>query len=61
MSWYPIVTFWQVTADLTHAQSGPDGHGHNYDDLLLDAWAAVAPPDGWTDDDTARIDAMLNP
>ncbi|WP_166509634.1 alpha/beta-hydrolase family protein [Blastococcus sp. TF02-8] len=61
MSWYPIVTFWQVTADLTHAQSVPDGHGHNYDDLLLDAWAAVAPPDGWTDDDTARIDAMLNP
>ncbi|MDQ3825775.1 MAG: alpha/beta hydrolase, partial [Actinomycetota bacterium] len=28
MSWYPIVTFWQVTADLVHAQSVPQGHGH---------------------------------
>lgn len=61
MSWYPVVTFWQVTADLTHAQSVPDGHGHNYDDLILDGWAAVAAPDGWTDADTARVAAVLGP
>ncbi|RBY83862.1 hypothetical protein DQ238_02030 [Geodermatophilus sp. TF02-6] len=61
MSWYPIVTFWQVTADLTHAQSVPDGHGHNYDDLIPDAWAAVAAPDGWTDADTVRISSILDP
>jgi uncharacterized membrane protein len=46
MSWYPIVTFWQVTADLTNAQSVPDGHGHNYGGLMLDGWVAVAAPDG---------------
>jgi uncharacterized membrane protein len=55
MSWYPVVTFWQITADLTHAQSVPDGHGHNYSDLILDAWVAVAAPDGWTAADTTRV------
>lgn len=55
MSWYPIVTFWQITADLTRVQSVPDGHGHNYGDLILDAWVAVAAPDGWTTADTARV------
>jgi uncharacterized membrane protein len=59
MSWYPVVTFWQVSADLTHSQSVPDGHGHNYNDLILDGWAAVAAPEGWTDADTARIRTVL--
>ena len=44
MGWYPVVTFWQVTADLTHSQSVPDGHGHNYNNLILDGWAAVGAP-----------------
>ncbi|MGV0600556.1 alpha/beta hydrolase, partial [Mycolicibacterium pulveris] len=30
MRWYPIVTFWQVAADMTNASSVPEGHGHNY-------------------------------
>ncbi len=61
MSWYPVVTFWQLTADLMHAQSVPDGHGHNYGDLMLDAWVAVAAPEGWTDADTARVRQVLTP
>ncbi len=48
MRWYPIVTFWQVAADMTNAVSVPGGHGHNYGDYVLDGWVAVAPPDGWT-------------
>jgi uncharacterized membrane protein len=60
MRWYPIVTFWQVAADLTNAASVPDGHGHNYGDFVLDGWAAVAPPDGWTADDTERIRVALD-
>jgi uncharacterized membrane protein len=60
MGWYPVVTFWQVTADLTHSQSVPDGHGHNYNDLILDGWVAVAAPPGWTEADTARVRAALN-
>ncbi|WP_214369831.1 alpha/beta hydrolase [Pseudonocardia sp. H11422] len=59
MSWYPVVTFWQVTADLTNAQSVPDGHGHNYGDMIADGWAAVAAPEGWTEDDTARVRQAL--
>jgi uncharacterized membrane protein len=55
MRWYPIVTFWQVAADMTNASSVPGGHGHNYGEYVLDGWAAVAPPDGWTKDDTDRI------
>ncbi|QNG38788.1 hypothetical protein F1C76_21630 [Geodermatophilaceae bacterium NBWT11] len=54
MSWYPVVTFWQVTVDMTNAQSPPDGYGHNYGNLMLDAWLLIAPPDGWTEADTAR-------
>ncbi len=37
----------------------PGGHGHNYGDFVLDGWAAVAPPDGWTPDDTERIRIAL--
>jgi uncharacterized membrane protein len=60
MSWYPLVTFWQVTADLTHAKDVPDGHGHNYGDLILDGWVAVAAPDGWTPADTERVRRVLD-
>jgi uncharacterized membrane protein len=59
MRWYPIVTFWQVAADMTNASSVPGGHGHNYGDFVLDGWAAVAPPDGWTSGDTERIRQSL--
>ncbi|MEZ0363128.1 alpha/beta hydrolase [Mycobacterium sp. pUA109] len=60
MRWYPVVTFWQVTADLTNALSVPSGHGHSYGDTVLDGWVAVLPPDGWTAADTERIRAALH-
>jgi uncharacterized membrane protein len=59
MRWNPVVTFWQVSADLTNAEGVPGGHGHNYSNDILDGWAAVAPPDGWTATDTERIRAAL--
>ncbi len=59
MRWYPIVTFWQVSADMTNASSVPGGHGHNYGESVLDGWAAVVPPDGWTADDTERVRVAL--
>ena len=59
MHWSPVVTFWQVSADLTNAESVPGGHGHNYSNDILDGWVAVAPPDGWTTADTERIRAAL--
>jgi uncharacterized membrane protein len=59
MRWYPIVTFWQVGFDMTNASAVPAGHGHNYRNSVLDGWVAVAPPDGWTHDDTERIRRAL--
>jgi uncharacterized membrane protein len=59
MRWYPIITFWQVGADMTNASSVPGGHGHNYSNSVLDGWAAVAPPDGWTAADTERVRAAM--
>ena len=59
MRWYPIVTFWQVAADMTNAAGMPGGHGHNYGLSVLDGWAAVAPPAGWTAGDTDRVRTAL--
>jgi uncharacterized membrane protein len=63
MRWYPIVTFWQVTADMagnvTNSTPVPPGHGHNYGDSQLDGWVAVAAPQGWTAFDTDRIRRSL--
>ncbi len=59
MRWYPIVTFWQVSADMTNASGVPAGHGHNYGDSVLDGWVAVIPPDGWTSADTERVRASV--
>ena len=59
MGWYPVVTFWQVTADLVAANGVPPGSGHRYDDLIPAAWAAIVPPGGWTAADTQRLERTL--
>ncbi|MCV7215983.1 alpha/beta-hydrolase family protein [Mycobacterium crocinum] len=63
MRWYPIVTFWQVSADMagnvTSSQASPNGHGHNYGNSPLDGWVAVAAPAGWTPEDTERVRRSL--
>ena len=59
MRWYPIITFWQVGADMTNARAVPGGHGHNYGETVLDGWAAVPPPAGWTAADTERVRVAL--
>ncbi|GAA4809200.1 alpha/beta hydrolase [Tomitella cavernea] len=59
MRWFPLVTFWQVSADLAMAADVPDGHGHNYGTQVLDGWAAVAAPSDWTDADTERTRVLL--
>jgi uncharacterized membrane protein len=59
MRWYPFVTFLQVGADMTNATGVPGGHGHNYGETVLDGWAAVLAPAGWTADDTERVRIAL--
>lgn len=42
MSWYPLVTFWQVTADMSVSNTVPAGFGHRYGaDETVPAWAAI--------------------
>ena len=55
MGWFPLVTFWQVAADLTYSFGAPAGHGHRYGANVVDSWVAIDAPDGWTDDDTQRL------
>jgi uncharacterized membrane protein len=55
MRWYPFLTFLQVTADLALAEAAPKKHGHDFRRAAAAAWAAIAPPTGWSD---ARTDAL---
>ncbi|MFV0463364.1 MAG: alpha/beta hydrolase [Nostocoides sp.] len=41
MHWLPVITFWQVTADMAVGLSQSAGHGHKYYDEEVGAWAAV--------------------
>lgn len=58
-AWYPFITFWQVTCDLAGSTGVPDGYGHNFGQMPVAAWAAVARPPGWTTADTTRLEALL--
>lgn len=59
VSWFPLVTFLQLTVDLVNSIQVPPGHGHNYASLFADGWAAVAPPDRWAQADTDRLRLVL--
>jgi uncharacterized membrane protein len=59
MTWLPVVSFWQVTADLAFATGVPDGHGHRYLADYVDGWARVAQPPGWTSADTERLRPLI--
>ncbi|WP_327095219.1 alpha/beta hydrolase [Nocardia vinacea] len=59
MRWWPFVTFWQVTCDLSNAQGVADGHGHRYGSLVLDGWIAVAAPPYWTVEQSDKIRAEI--
>jgi uncharacterized membrane protein len=58
-TWFPIVTFWQVSADMAFSTGVPDGHGHKYGKLPTDAWSYVAPPEGWTPQKTEALKTEL--
>lgn len=50
MSWLPVVTFWQLTADMAMANSVPGGFGHRYFQAeVVPAWGAVLGLDPGTD------------
>jgi uncharacterized membrane protein len=57
--WIPLVTFWQVTADLPLSTGVPDGHGHNYHREFVDGWARVLQPAGWTADKAEQLREII--
>lgn len=59
MEWFPVVTFWHVTADLPLAVGVPGGHGHVYTDEHVNGWVAVMQPEGWTRQRTAELRRII--
>ena len=59
MRFIPVITFWQVSADLGNAVGASAGYGHDYDSQMLDGWAAVTSRPGWDDSEAERFTAML--
>jgi len=55
MTWIPIVTFLQVSADMAVSTSVPDGHGHTYLEGIPYSWAAILEPPGWTLEKTQQL------
>jgi uncharacterized membrane protein len=55
MFWIPLVTFWQVAADLPVATGVPYGHGHNYHREFVDGWATILRPAGWTTEKAEQL------
>jgi uncharacterized membrane protein len=59
--WVPIVVGTQGVFDLMAGFGAPPGFGHDYRLDYVDGWARVAPPDGWTEADTERLEELLFP
>ena len=55
MFWLPLITFWQVSADLPFAIGAPAGHGHRYVADYVDGWNAVIQPSGITGRDLTDL------
>ena len=60
MVWIPVITFWQVAADMAFSMGVPAGHGHRYGANVVDGWVQVDAPDSWSDADTAALRALID-
>lgn len=55
LRWYPVVTMFQLAADMI-VGNAPPGFGHTYAATdYIDAWLALTEPAGWTEDDIQRL------
>jgi uncharacterized membrane protein len=57
--WFPFVTWAQGVADLSAGFGAEPGFGHDYSISFVPGWAAVAPPEGWTIEDSQRLMKFL--
>lgn len=60
MRWYPFVTFIQVGIDQFFGTTVPNGHGHNYPNTIVNAWASVVPPPNWNQTKADRLQAIID-
>ena len=58
--WFPIVSFVQVTVDQFHGTGVPNGHGHNYGNMMVSAFEQLARPEGWTSAQTEALQQMID-
>ena len=61
MNWVPVVSMWQVGADVGAASLVPEGFGHLYGPSeYLDAWIGLIQPTDWDADDSNRLADYLD-
>ncbi len=60
LRWWPLITFFQVSADLIYSTGVPVGHGHVYASNQVWAWASILQPPGWTDEKSEQLIADLS-
>jgi uncharacterized membrane protein len=59
MPYLPMATFLQLTVDLAVSTNVPLGHGHAFGPSQAEAWVLIAPPAGWSAEDSERLLAVL--
>ncbi|MET9862400.1 alpha/beta-hydrolase family protein [Streptomyces smyrnaeus] len=60
VNWFPLVTFWQTTVDMAVSYGVGAPHGHRYGNGSVEGWAAVAPAEGWTRQDTEQLRRFMD-
>ncbi len=60
LRWFPIVSAMHAVADLLDQLGPPPGFGHVYSTDYARGWISVAPPDGWDEADTVRLEQFVN-
>jgi uncharacterized membrane protein len=58
--WFPIVSGVQAVGDMLAQLGPPPGFGHVYSTDYVKGWVSVAPPDGWEEADTARLEQLVD-
>jgi uncharacterized membrane protein len=59
-TWVPFVTFVQESFDLMAGFSATPGFGHDYRTDFVHSWAAIAPPEAWSEADSDRLRTYLD-
>ena len=58
--WIPFVSSFQVTVDQFYGVTVPNGHGHNYANDIVSAWAEVAQPENWTKEQSVKLQTLID-